>query len=615
MVDSAKRIDSPQGTRNETFDVDMDGQSVLVSSPLHASPHAHVPPIHSSSPPKPPSPHPSAPSGTFSATIAALRRCVARHDTKRAQQRVSDAIVRGAVAGLTLRGGLHLASYLVGLFVKPKTNRNNNNNNNKPSLGNLVRDTLRWGAFLGCFSGLFVTADESIACFIGRRRTAAWRSLAAGAIAGPTLLLTGPDTTHTSLALYVLLRGITLLVRCGNLPTASPWKRRLLTPTRWHHGDVFLMCLSTCQFGYSWIVMPSTLPPSYVRFLNKHGGKEMYVLEAIREMCHRHPHSQNTPQVLRTLRSTPYEKSFHGTLPCEFLHPGQSCSRHTLGFLPAGYLRAIPVYVPVYIIPALLVHRRKLLGPGKRGELWGKVGLGALRSSGFLALYCALAWRGACAGWNAAGRTTPMAIVASCWIAGLAVLVEKKSRRMELALYCLSRSVEAFSLTLVAHGYIHKRFIPRRLDVMLFSAAAAAICHCYSDHYGERRDVFKSKYLAVFDFILGNTGFKSAGISHAPSNTELLQMAGRSFRRSMSQLGFAQGGGAGGIGGIHSYSSGYSDDEGDNDDDNEGSSSGVGCGGENKEDGWVGESGEEVGVGAQPINHKEEGVQGKGVVG
>ena len=48
-------------------------------------------------------------------------------------------------------------------------------------------------------------------------------------------------------------------------------------------------------------------------------------------------------------------------------------------------------------------------------------------------------WRGACGGFNLAGRTTGAVLGASCWIAGLAVLVEKRSRRMELALYLLAR--------------------------------------------------------------------------------------------------------------------------------------------------------------------------------
>lgn len=71
--------------------------------------------------------------------------------------------------------------------------------------------------------------------------------------------------------------------------------------------------------------------------------------------------------------------------------------------------------------------------------LCSKVALGVLRSSLFLSLYCTLAWRGACAGFNLTGRTTGAVIAGSCWVAGFAALVEKRSRRMELALYCLSR--------------------------------------------------------------------------------------------------------------------------------------------------------------------------------
>ena len=51
-------------------------------------------------------------------------------------------------------------------------------------------------------------------------------------------------------------------------------------------------------------------------------------------------------------------------------------------------------YLPVYVLPALLVHRRKLLDPATAGDIWVKVARGAARSSLFLALYCTLAWRG-----------------------------------------------------------------------------------------------------------------------------------------------------------------------------------------------------------------------------
>ena len=51
-----------------------------------------------------------------------------------------------------------------------------------------------------------------------------------------------------------------------------------------------------------------------------------------------------------------------------------------------------------------------------------------------------------------------------------------------------------------------RRHVPARLDVAMFAAATAAIMHCYSDDRGCHRDVFRSKYLNVLDFVFGNTG-------------------------------------------------------------------------------------------------------------
>ena len=51
------------------------------------------------------------------------------------------------------------------------------------------------------------------------------------------------------------------------------------------HGDTALMCLSASQIIYSFIMMPSSLPPSYVRFLNKHAAKELWVWRAVKVCC------------------------------------------------------------------------------------------------------------------------------------------------------------------------------------------------------------------------------------------------------------------------------------------------------------------------------------------
>ena len=144
------------------------------------------------------------------------------------------------------------------------------------------------------------------------------------------------------------------------------------------------------------------------------------------------------------------------------------------------------------------------------------------------------------------------------------------------------QAAESFALGTVAWGWVRPASVPRRIDVLLFAAAAGAILHCYSDHCGQRRSVFRSSYLSTFDFILvrweakgaagcsavpcralptavlrapppttllhhcrvlqGNTGFREASIRHCPSNADLLWRA-----RSFSHL-VAPGGRVGDLG-------------------------------------------------------------------
>jgi hypothetical protein len=194
-------------------------------------------------------------------------------------------------------------------------------------------------------------------------------------------------------------------------------------------------------------------------------------------------------------------------VPCGFLHPGRGCYSHAASQLPPAYARALEVYLPVYLVPALLVHRHRLLQ--RPADILPKVALGVARSSLFLSLFIGLAFAGArapgagrcaacardrpaaclvrrrcttpppplllascrsrapgvspkgglapadpawpraaagiCTAHRAAGMTTGAIVAGSVWAGGLATLVEKKSRRMELAYYCMSRALESFA--------------------------------------------------------------------------------------------------------------------------------------------------------------------------
>ncbi|KAF6140602.1 hypothetical protein GIB67_013895 [Kingdonia uniflora] len=79
----------------------------------------------------------------------------------------------------------------------------------------------------------------------------------------------------------------------------------------------------------------------------------------------------------------------------QIIHGGQTCGSHFLSFLIRAYGRALPVYLPVYLIPALIVHRQEL---SKRPyTILGKGIVGTARSSLFLSVYCSSAWMWTCA--------------------------------------------------------------------------------------------------------------------------------------------------------------------------------------------------------------------------
>ncbi|KXZ55453.1 hypothetical protein GPECTOR_2g1002 [Gonium pectorale] len=474
------------------------------------------------------------------------------------------------------------------------------------TLGDVLHDTCLHTCFLAMLGSSYTLTDEAIALVFGKERTQRWRALVAGLVAGQSLRITGPRQRHYSLATYILLRGLTLLVRTGNKPSAPPALRALLRPTRLAHGDTLLMCVAASQILYSFIMEPGSLPTSYVRFINRMGGKDPAVWAAMREHALR-----NTlglpPGPLQSLARShlAYLNARPGrlrTTPCEFFHPGQSCAAHALSVLPQAYGTALSVYVPFYAVSSVLVHRTALLA--KPGELLPKMAVGVLRSSAFLSAYMAAAFAGACAGFSVSGVNTGPVIAATVWLGGLATLIEKKSRRMELAMYCAARALEAFirccwlwsssasgpagghyhhhqhgtrpgggpaAAALLAQGHARSRApggLPAvanaaalaarragaasgsaggslRLDVLLFSLGCGAIAHCYSDACGQHRDVFRSKYLNVLDFVFGNEGVQRGSISHVPTNRELVSTVGRRIRSmSIGVISHAHSGGA-----------------------------------------------------------------------
>jgi hypothetical protein len=90
----------------------------------------------------------------------------------------------------------------------------------------------------------------------------------------------------------------------------------------------------------------------------------------------------------------------------------------------------------------------------------------------------------------------------------------------------------AFYQTLFEHKVAPRWLRRTRTDIVTFCLAMAAIMHCYSGSLGKHRDIFRSKYLNVLDFVLGGEGLNTGHISHTDSNRALFQKASVATRCS-----------------------------------------------------------------------------------
>ncbi|KAK5840276.1 uncharacterized protein LOC108474163 [Gossypium arboreum] len=403
------------------------------------------------------------------------------------------ASAKGFSIGAGLRGGLALFSIIARL--RRKKLRKDESFSDKEAIVVVMKETIRYGLFLGTFAGTFVSVDEIIVAVGGHSRTTKWRALIAGLVAGPSMLLTGPNKQHKSLAIYIFMRAAVLASRCG---MKSKRFGKLCKPLTWKHGDIFLMCLSSSQILSSYLLKPESFPPSYRSFLNKHVGKDQVILQGVKEHASALPYT-NLEAIEKFFKAKGADVKLDPNMkiPCSMIHGNQACSSHVFTFFSEAYKRSLPVYLPVYLIPTLIVHRQGLL---KRPyTILGKSLLGTTRSSLFLSAYTASAWMWTCMVNRFWGKCDIPIVAMGTFPTGLALAIEKKSRRIEISLYCLARAIESLFTCMADVGYLPKSMYLKRADVVIFSLSTAIIMHCYA----QEREVFRSKYLSVLDWVFG----------------------------------------------------------------------------------------------------------------
>jgi len=483
------------------------------------------------SPPESPPESPS--SSSVSSLSDALRKCFGGRwgeEEKRALERVQNATFRGAAIGFVLRGGYVSFTSALSLVLKSRKRKSLDGVDAKKHSNRNALSVLRWTAFLGSLGGSYVALDETLMRLVGKSKSKKWRGLVSGTVAGSSIALLGKKDPQYAMSIYVLLRAIWLFLRRSRR-SGSRVLRTISAPLEMPNADVLVMCLACTQILYAWLMQPRTLPLTYSKFLDKHCGKPEWMIQSFREIIHHNTDSS----------SIKYQ-SWHRLIPPEANHlkrcgtpyglvmQGRYQLWHHILFFLTEYKRKIPVYVPVYFLPALLVHRQKLFTKPKllKSVLYKSVA-GTMQSAFFLTAFCTMAWTSTCGFAWACAPVVGKENLNTRWLAfslfpiGSSVICEKRSRRKELAAYCSARALESFMLCALAWGWIPKKMHWKRFDIALFSLGVGLIMHCYTDSEGDYRYTFRSKYLNVIDFVFGNTGHKLQKIRHVPSTSDLVR--------------------------------------------------------------------------------------------
>jgi len=117
----------------------------------------------------------------------------------------------------------------------------------------------------------------------------------------------------------------------------------------------------------------------------------------------------------------------------------------------AEFQRGIYLYAPLNLVMSIVFKSKRFLedpvGSGSR------ILISTLRSAIFLTAYVCCAWSSPCAFRRLFGIDKPSRFFLSGFLAGSAVFIEVPGRRLELALYCLPRAVEAAWNCAVKWGY------------------------------------------------------------------------------------------------------------------------------------------------------------------
>lgn len=338
----------------------------------------------------------------------------------------------------------------------------------------IVREeACRVGLLFGGFTGSY----HALRCLFRklRRKETPLNVFLSGSIAGLSILALDDSNRRRTLALYLLAR-----VAQSAYNSAKSKNKFHFWGSHWRHGDSLLFALACAQVMYAFIMRPESLPKSYQDFIQKTGPVAKPVYRAVRDNCRGLPldiASLSTYLAKKGVSNQVKLEEFPSIIPCSVIHPHtNSCLVHNANASSATFRKTFPLYFSLTFVPFVVLHLQKFMDSPAR-TCWLAL-KGAVRSTTFLSAFVGIFQGVICSHRKIASKDHKLVYWLAGGLAALSVLLEKKSRRSELALYVLPRAGDSLWYIL-----INRHLVPniKNAEVALFCACMGGVMY-YLEH-------------------------------------------------------------------------------------------------------------------------------------
>ncbi|CAG8445452.1 7545_t:CDS:2 [Diversispora eburnea] len=335
-------------------------------------------------------------------------------------------------------------------------------------------NAIRFGVAFGGFSFLWKLINNSLRYYRGKDDR--WNGLIAGSVAGISIMAEKRERRNT-IAQQMIVRAIQALYKCG----------RSRDYVHIPHIDSIMFILATGQVMYAYTIQPTTIPPDFLNFMIKTARVPQETLELNLNIVQGNPLKiEDALKILDKYKGTKHAYEvvsklppFPTVIPCEIIHPQfDSCLVTDMERFYQAFKRILPVYATLNFVPMIAFKFNQFFK--NPIPLLRKSTLNTIRSSTFLATFVSSYLTQICVHRNLVKSfglklNTKYIYWMTGLISSLAILIEHKSRRSDLALYVVPKAAESLYKIMYQNNWIFE--LHNKAELWFFSVAMGVIMY------------------------------------------------------------------------------------------------------------------------------------------